>query len=76
MSCRHSPLHGGTLHKMRHHMLAARLHPKVVQERLGRSSIAITMEIYSHVMPIMQGEAAVAVDGVMLAAIDKPDDVG
>jgi integrase len=48
----------------------------IVQERLGHSSIAITLDIYSHLMPNMQGEAAVAVDGVMRAAINKrADDV-
>lgn len=31
--------------------------PKVVQERLGHSSIAITMDIYSHVTPTMQRSA-------------------
>ncbi|MEH2501487.1 integrase [Bradyrhizobium sp. AZCC 1578] len=72
---------GMTLHKMRHthasHMLAAKIHPKIVQERLGHSSIAITMDIYSHLMPNMQGEAAAAVDGVLRAAINKrTDDVG
>ncbi len=46
-------------------MLAAKVHPKVVQERLGHSSIAITMDIYSHLMPNIQGEAAAAVDDVM-----------
>lgn len=30
-------------------------HPKIVQERLGHSWIAITMDIYSHLMPNMQG---------------------
>ncbi|WP_035981413.1 site-specific integrase [Bradyrhizobium sp. STM 3843] len=71
---------GVTLHGLRHshasHMLAAKVHPKVVQERLGHSSIAITMDIYSHLMPNMQGEAAAAVDGALRAAIKKPDDVG
>ncbi|WP_375762854.1 tyrosine-type recombinase/integrase [Bradyrhizobium sp. Pha-3] len=70
-----------TLHGLRHshasHMLASNIHPKVVQERLGHSSIAITMDVYSHLMPNMQGEAAAAVDGVMRAAINKrADDVG
>lgn len=72
---------GVTLHGLRHshasHMLAARVHPKVVQERLGHSSIAITMDIYSHLMPNMQGEAAAAVDVALRAAINKcTDDVG
>jgi integrase len=70
-----------TLHSLRHshasHMLASNIHPKIVQERLGHSSIAITMDIYSHLMPNMQGEAAAAVDGVLRAAINKrTDDVG
>jgi integrase len=70
-----------TLHSLRHshasHMLASKIHPKIVQERLGHSSIAITMDIYSHLMPNMQGEAAATVDGVLRAAINKrADDVG
>ncbi len=68
-----------TLHKLRHshasHMLAANVHPKVVQERLGHSSIAITMDIYSHLMPNMQSEAAAVVDGAVRAALNKPSDV-
>ncbi|OSJ22140.1 site-specific integrase [Bradyrhizobium japonicum] len=72
---------GITLHGLRHshasHMLAAKVHPKVVQERLGHSSIAVTMDIYSHLMPNMQGEAAAAVDSALRAAIKRPaDDVG
>ncbi len=38
--------------------LQAGLHPKVVSERLGHSSIAVTMDRYSHVMPAMEAEAA------------------
>jgi integrase len=72
---------GVTLHKLRHshasHMLASNVHPKIVQERLGHSSIAITLDIYSHLMPNMQEGAAAAVDGVLRAAINKrADDVG
>jgi integrase len=71
---------GVTLHGMRHshasHLLAARIHPKVVQERLGHSSTAITLDVSSHLMPNMQGEAAAAIDGVLRAAINKRDDVG
>jgi len=33
------------------------VHPKIVQERLGHSSINVTMDIYSHMLPSMQGEA-------------------
>jgi integrase len=69
-----------TLHGLRHShasdMLAKNVHPKIVQERLGHSSIAITMDIYSHLMPNMQNEAAIAVDAALRAAIKKPDDLG
>jgi integrase len=70
-----------TLHGLRHshasHLLASNIHPKIVQERSGHSSIAITMDIYSHLMPNMQEEAAAAVDGALRAAINKrTDDVG
>ena len=47
-----------------------------VQERLGHSSIAITMDIHSHLMPNMQGEAAATVDVALRAAINKPKDFG
>jgi integrase len=72
---------GVTLHKLRHshasHLLASNVHPKIVQERLGHSSVSFTLDIYSHLLPNMQGEAAAAVDGVFRAAIDKPSgDVG
>jgi len=39
-------------------MLRTGASPKVISERLGHSSIAITMDIYSHVMPGLQEEAA------------------
>ena len=38
--------------------LEAGIHPKVVQERLGHSSIAITMDLYSHVTEGMDRDAA------------------
>lgn len=34
------------------------IHPRVVQERLGHSTIAITLGIYSHVSPTLHDEAA------------------
>lgn len=49
------------LHDLRHghatHLLAQGIHSKVVSERLGHSTIGITLT-YSHVMPGMQEEAA------------------
>ena len=50
------------LHDLRHThaslMLAANVHPKVVSERLGHASVTITMDIYSHVLPGIQRDAA------------------
>ena len=39
-------------------MLQAGANPKIVQERLGHSSFAITMDTYSHVVPGLQEQAA------------------
>ena len=36
---------------------------KVVQEVLGHSSVSVTMDVYSHVLPDMQEKAAAAMDG-------------
>ena len=39
-------------------LLKAGIHAKVVSERLGHSTIALTLDVYSHVLPSMQAEAA------------------
>lgn len=50
-----------TFHGLRHThatlLLKWNVHPKKVSERLGHSSIKLTMDTYSHVMPTMQDEA-------------------
>jgi integrase len=55
-------------HDLRHGhatlMLLKGVHPKVVSERLGHSSIGITLDIYSHVLPSMQAQAASAFDSL------------
>jgi integrase len=38
-------------------LLQANVHPKIVAERLGHSSVTLTMDVYSHVLPTMQTEA-------------------
>ena len=43
-------------------LMAAGVHPKMVQERMGHSTIAMTMDIYSHVLPSMQQEVADKID--------------
>jgi integrase len=41
--------------------LAAGVHPKVVSDRMGHSSITITLDTYSHAIPALQEEAAAKV---------------
>jgi integrase len=56
-------------HDLRHTsatlLLSAGVHPKVVQERLGHSQISVTLDVYSHVLPTMQLEAAARLDAAM-----------
>jgi integrase len=63
------------LHDLRHshatHLLAAGAHPKIAQERLGHSSVGITLDLYSHVLPGMQAEAVAKVDAALQAALNK-----
>lgn len=40
-------------------------HPKVVAERLGHSSTAMTLDVYSHVAPTMQEEASAKIANQM-----------
>jgi integrase len=59
-------LSGLRIHDLRHAhaslMLAQGTHPKVVSERLGHATIGITLDIYSHVLPGLQHEAAERLD--------------
>jgi integrase/predicted RNA-binding Zn-ribbon protein involved in translation (DUF1610 family) len=48
--------------------LRAGIHPKVVSERLGHATVAITLDIYSHAIPAMQEEAAQLVAELVFAA--------
>jgi integrase len=62
-------------HDLRHthatHMLANGVHPKIASERLGHSKIGITLDLYSHVIPGMQEDAAARVDDALRAALQK-----
>lgn len=59
-----------TLHGLRHTWatlaLERGIHPPAVQERLGHSTIAITLGIYSHVTPTLHDEAAGLVASLLL----------
>lgn len=59
----HIRLHG-TRHTHATLLLKEGIHLKVVSERLGHSGIQITANVYSHVTPDMQREAAAAIDAV------------
>jgi integrase len=52
-------------------MLASGVHPKIAQERLGHSSVGITLDLYSHVLPGMQAEAVNRVDAMLRDALDR-----
>ncbi len=56
-------------HALRHtyatRLLEAGVHPKVVQELLGHSTITLTLDTYSHVMPEIKQAAAMALDEIM-----------
>ena len=59
-------------HDLRHTaatlLLAGGIHAKVVQEMLGHSSVAITLDIYSHTTPNLQAEAAEKMDTILAAS--------
>jgi len=60
-------------HNLRHIyaslMLAAGVHPKIVSEALGHSTVAITLDIYSHVTPGLQEAVANQLDSVLQAGV-------
>ncbi len=76
---RKAGLGGVRLHDLRHShatlMLQAKVHPKIVQERLGHSSISITLDTYSHVVPGLQEAAALALDKVLSADVTDHEKV-
>jgi integrase len=62
-------------HDLRHshatHLLASGVHPKIAQERLGHATVAITLDLYSHVLPGMQADAASRVDEALRQELEK-----
>jgi integrase len=63
------------LHDLRHSyatiLLAAGEHPKVVQETLGHSSVQLTLDTYSHLLPDMglKERAAARLDALLTAPV-------
>jgi integrase len=74
---RHCGLDGIRLHDARHThaslLLKQGVLPKIVQERLGHASNAITLDLYSHVAPGMQQAAANKFDEIALSKESKLD---
>ncbi|HEY1391522.1 MAG TPA: tyrosine-type recombinase/integrase [Ktedonobacterales bacterium] len=73
-SALHTALHLAGLPRIRVHDLRHRAatllleqgtHPKIVQDLLGHSSIAITLDIYSHVTPRLHKEAAMTMQNIL-----------
>jgi integrase len=58
------------LHDARHThasiLLKQKVHPKIVQERLGHASIQMTLDTYSHLIPSMQDDVAIQFDETVL----------
>ncbi|MFC1861976.1 site-specific integrase [Chloroflexota bacterium] len=63
------------LHDARHThaslMLRQGIRPKIVQERLGHSSVQITLDTYSHVAPGLQAATANTFDKVLTAKYNE-----
>jgi integrase len=68
-------LSGVRLHDARHThaslLLKQGVHPKVVQERLGHASIAITLDTYSHTVQGMQKAAAAGFDDAIISKVSQ-----
>lgn len=65
------PLRTITFHQLRHTAASlwidAKIDPKDIQEQMGHSSVAVTLDIYGHLMPARRTEAAVAMSKMLPA---------
>jgi len=68
-------LNGIRLHDARHThaslLLKQNVHPKIVQERLGHSTISTTLDLYSHISPGLQEAAALGFDKMVRSRGEK-----
>ena len=68
-------LSGVRFHDLRHTfaslMLLRGAKPKVISEALGHSSVAFTMDVYSHIIEGMQEDAMALLDEVLPAGVNK-----
>ena len=72
---RRAGLEAITFHGLRHThitmLLRQNVHPKVASERAGHSSVAITLDVYSHVVPSLQADVARAMDELFTNIVDN-----
>ena len=70
----HSILEKAGLRRQRFHdlrhccatlLLVQGVHPRVVMEILGHSKVSVTLDTYSHVLPVLHGDAAERMDAVL-----------
>jgi integrase len=47
-------------------LLLMNVHPKIVGERLGHTDIKVTLRIYSHALPSLQGEASQIIEDLVM----------
>jgi len=63
-------------HDLRHTaatlLLETGTHPKVVQDLLGHSTIAMTLDLYSHVTPRIQQEATTRMQELLFGIENEP----
>lgn len=63
------------LHQARHtyasFMIAARVNPKALAQFMGHSSIKVTFDLYGHLMPGTEAEAATLLDTYLGAQLDR-----
>jgi len=52
-------------------MLVLGVHPKVVQELLGHSTVTLTLDTYSHVLPALHKEVANLMERLFAAASEE-----
>ncbi|GER89008.1 hypothetical protein KDW_31700 [Dictyobacter vulcani] len=64
-------------HDLRHSaatlLLTMDIHPKIVQELLGHSTISMTLDTYSHVLPSLQAQAVTRLNGLFTTAASEHD---
>ena len=73
-------LPGTRFHDLRHTfaslMLLADIYPKIVSEMLGHSSVAFTLDTYSHVIGGLQQAAMKRLDEMLQPELKRDQDVG